>query len=520
MTSIARARRAVLLGTVLALGSILFPTASGAATSFAVIGAPESFSVRVQRDAAVTSLRIPVDARWTGPPGEPIAGYRLQRRVDGGAWTNVALANPTKPRAVLTLDSWRVYGFRVAAKDSAGRLGAWSPESRIRARQAIQTEEKADYSGTWTRKAASSHLEGATRVTAEAGASAQFSVSDRGVAWVATKGPGRGRASVHVDGVQVATVNLSETTVRNRRVVWTRAWPDAAERTVKILIENPATRGVDLDGLMVVEPPAPDPILVGAGDIARCGTGNDEQTATLLDGIEGTVFTAGDNAYPDGSSRDFAQCYEPSWGRHRERTRPVPGNHEYQTPGAAGYKDYFGSAATRSGTTWYAYDLGAWRIYALDSECAAVGGCGSSSPQGRWLAADLARHPRRCVAAIWHRPRFSSGMERGDVRTAWMWQTLDAAGAEVVVSGHDHDYERFARKHADGTAAANGVRQFVVGTGGAVLRQFGSIVPNSVVRWSGSYGVLELKLRPASYSWRFVSVGGSTFRDTGSTPCL
>ena len=357
-------------------------------------------------------------------------------------------------------------------------------------------------------------------MTSEAGASAQFTVSDRGVAWVATKGPGRGRASVHVDGVQVATVNLSETTVRNRRVVWTRAWPDAAERTVKILIENPATRGVDLDGLMVVEPPAPDPILVGAGDIARCGTGNDEQTATLLDGIEGTVFTAGDNAYPDGSSRDFAQCYEPSWGRHRERTRPVPGNHEYQTPGAAGYKDYFGSAATRSGTTWYAYDLGAWRIYALDSECAAVGGCGSSSPQGRWLAADLARHPRRCVAAIWHRPRFSSGMERGDVRTAWMWQTLDAAGAEVVVSGHDHDYERFARKHADGTAAANGVRQFVVGTGGAVLRQFGSIVPNSVVRWSGSYGVLELKLRPASYSWRFVSVGGSTFRDTGSTPCL
>ena len=520
MTSIARARRALLLGTVLAICSILFPTASRATTSFAVVGAPKSFTVRVQRDAAVSSLRIPVDARWTGPAGEAMAGYRLQRRVDGGPWSNVALADSTKPRAVVILDSWRVYGFRVAAKDSAGRLGAWSPESRIRARQAIQTEATAIFSGSWTRKAALSHLEGSTRVASEAGASAEFTVSQRGIAWVATKGPGRGRAAVHVDGVRVATVNLSATTVRYRRVVWTRAWPDDAERTVKILIEDPATRGVDLDGLMVIEPPAPDPILVGAGDIARCGTSRDEETATLLDGIEGTVFTAGDNAYPDGSSRDFAQCYEPSWGRHRERTRPVPGNHEYQTPGAAGYRDYFGSAAIRNGATWYAYDLGAWRIYALDSECAAIGGCGSSSPQGRWLATDLARHPRRCVAAIWHRPRFSSGQERGDVRTAWMWQTLDAAGAEVVVSAHDHDYERFARKHADGTAAANGVRQFVVGTGGAVLRPFGSVVPNSVVRWNGSHGVLELKLRPASYGWRFIPVGGSTFRDTGTTPCL
>jgi len=519
-TDTPRARQALLLGTVLALTTILLPANSRAATSLAVIGAPESFSVRVQLGAAVSALRVPVDARWTAPPGEPIRAYRLQRRVDGGAWTNVTLADPTKPRAVLTLDSWRVYGFRVAAIDSAGRLGAWSAESKIRARQALQTEALASYAGAWTRKVALSYLEGATRVTSEAGASAEFTVSQRGIAWVATKGPGRGRAAVHVDGVRVATVNLSASTVQYRRVAWTRAWPDASERTVKILIEDPATRGVDLDGLVVVEPPAPDPILVGAGDIARCGATGDEQTATLLDGIEGTVFTAGDNAYPDGSSRDFAQCYEPSWGRHRERTRPVPGNHEYVTPGAAGYKDYFGAAATRNGTTWYAYDLGAWRIYALDSECALVGGCGSSSPQGRWLAADLARHPRHCVAAIWHRPRFSSGLIGGHVRMAWMWQALDAAGAEIVVSAHDHDYERFARKHSDGTAAANGVRQFVVGTGGGMLRGFGAVVPNSVVRWNGSHGVLELKLQPARYSWRFVPVGGSTFRDAGTTPCV
>jgi hypothetical protein len=483
------------------------------------VGAPESFSVRVQHGAAVSALRVPIDARWTAPPGEEAPTYRLQKRVDGGPWTNVALGDVTKPRATLTLDSWRVYGFRVAATDSAGELGPWSPESRVRARQAIQTEGSASYAGAWARKTSLSYLEGSARRASATGAAVEFKVSRRGIAWVTTQGPGRGRAVVHVDGAHVATVDLSTPTVRYRRVVWTRAWPDAAERTVKIVVEHPGSVGVDLDGLMVIEPPTSDPVLVGAGDIARCNSTGDERTATVLDGIAGTVFTAGDNAYPDGSTRDFARCYEPSWGRHRERTRPVPGNHEYQTAGAAGYKEYFGSAATRNGTTWYAYDLGAWRIYALDSACAAVGGCGSSSPQGRWLATDLARHPRRCVAAIWHVPLFSSGAERGDVRTAWMWRTLDAAGAEIVVSGHDHDYERFARKHSDGSASTNGVRQFVVGTGGVPLRDFGSTVPNSVVRQRSSLGVLVLRLRPTAYSWRFAPVAGESFTDTGSTSC-
>ena len=520
MTSMARARQAVLLGTVLTLGSVAFPAASRASTSLAVISAPESFKVRVQLGAAIDPLRIPVEVLWTSPPEGSVTAYRLQRRVDGGAWNNVSLADPTKPRGVLTLDPWRVYSFRVAATDSAGRLGAWSAESVIRARQALQTEENADYSGTWTRKGALSLLEGATRVGSEAGASAQFKVSQRGIAWVSTQGPGRGRAAVYVDGVRVATVNLSAATVRYRRVVWTRSWPDGGERTVKIVILDPGSHGVDIDGLIVVEPPAPDPILAGAGDIARCDATGDEQTADLLDGIEGTVFAAGDNAYPVGSSFDFAQCYEPSWGRHRERTQPVPGNHEYLTPDAAGYKEYFGPAATPNGTTWYAYDLGAWRIYSMDTECDVIGGCDSLSPQGRWLVADLARHPRRCVAAIWHRPLFSSGLHRGDKRLTWMWQTLDAAGAELVVSGHEHDYERFARTHSDGTVAAGGVRQFVVGTGGAMLRQFGSVARNSLARWNGSHGILELTLGPTSYQWRFVPVAGSTFVDTGSSSCL
>jgi hypothetical protein len=518
-TSTPRTRSVVLATAALTAVSIMVPATSLATTSFAVLGAPESFSVRAELGARVDAFRVPVRARWEAPSSGTVTTYRLNRRVDGGGWVNVPLADPTKPRAQMTLDSWRVYGFRVAAVDSAGRLGAWSAESKIRTRQALQTESNITYSGAWPRKVSPSYLEGSTRGTSEAGASAEFTVNKRGVAWVATQGPGRGRAAVHVDGVRVATVNLNATTTRYRRVVWTRAWPDAAERTVKFVVEDPATRGVDVDGLMVVEPPTSDPRLAGAGDIARCAATGDEQTAALLDGIDGTVFAAGDNAYPDGSSDDYAQCYEPSWGRHRDRTRPVPGNHEYVTPGAAGYKAYFGSAATPSGTTWYAYDLGAWRIYALDSECSAVGGCGSTSPQGRWLTSDLARHPRRCVAAIWHRPRFSSGSHGSDVRTSWMWLTLDAAGAEVVVSGHEHDYERFARMHADGSAASSGMRQFVVGTGGAALRPFATLRPNSKVRYNRSYGILVLRLRPAGYSWRFVPTGTSTFTDTGSTSC-
>ena len=489
------------------------------ATALAALGAPGSPTVRVQRYVAVSTLRIPADVRWTAPPEGTVASYRLQRSVDGGSWTNVAIADPRKPRALLTLDAWRVYALRVAAVNSSGQIGAWSAVSRFRGRQAIETEDGATYAGAWARKSSQAYLEASTRVTKAAGATAQFIVNQQGVAWVATQGPGRGSAGVYVDGVRVATVNLSASTVRLRQVVWTRAWPDAASRTVEIRVENPGTAGVDLDGLMIVEAPTAHPVLAGAGDIASCKSTGDEATADLLDAIEGTVFTAGDNVYTSGTPDEFAQCYEPSWGRHRERTRPVPGNHDYYTAGAAGYKGYFGPAATPQGKTWYAYDLGAWRIYALDSECTLVGGCGSSSPQGQWLANDLARHPRRCVAAIWHVPLFSSGWHGNDPRMSWIWRTLDTAGAELVIAGHEHDYERFARQYADGTASSNGMREIVVGTGGILLRSFGTVRRNSQVRWSKSHGVLKLTLRPASYSWRFVPVGGTTFSDSGTTTC-
>jgi hypothetical protein len=263
-------------------------------------------------------------------------------------------------------------------------------------------------------------------------------------------------------------------------------------------------------------------VLVGAGDIAACNSTDDEKTADLIDAIPGTVFTAGDNVYPDASAADFANCYAPSWGRFKARTRPVIGNHEYTTAGAAPYFDYFGDAAGTRGDGWYAYDLGAWRIYALNANCAQIGGCGPGSRELTWLADDLAANPRACVAAIWHQPRYSSGSEHGNDPTVQpFWDVLTAAGAELVINGHDHDYERFAPMNASGTRDdAAGIRELVVGTGGTAPRGFGAIQPNSVVRGpAGTAGVLQLTLHATGYDWAFVPVAGQTFTDSGSGIC-
>src|SRR5262245_61040722 len=165
-------------------------------------------------------------------------------------------------------------------------------------------------------------------------------------------------------------------------------------------------------------PPTPPPasvVLVGAGDIASCASSGDEATAALLQGIAGTVFTTGDNVYDNGTATEYATCYGPSWGQPaiKSRTRPVPGNHEYNTPGATGYYGYFGAAAGDPAKGYYAYDLGAWRVYVLNSNCAAIGGCGAGSAQEQWLRGELAADPRTCVVAMWHHPRFSSGSEHG-----------------------------------------------------------------------------------------------------------
>ncbi|MCI0583456.1 MAG: metallophosphoesterase [Chloroflexi bacterium] len=260
-------------------------------------------------------------------------------------------------------------------------------------------------------------------------------------------------------------------------------------------------------------------VLVGAGDIASCGSGGDEATADLLDVINGTVFTAGDNVYDRGTAAEFADCYDPTWGRHRERTLPVPGNHDYETAGAAGYFGYFGAAVGDPAGGWYATDLGTWRIYALNSVCWAIGGCEAGSAQERWLRADLAANPRRCALAIWHHPLFSSGDHGSDPMTRALWQALDDAGAEIVVNGHDHDYERFGPQDATGTADAAGIVEYVVGTGGRSHYAFRTAIANSVVRDSATFGVVRFELHANSWASTFVPVAGESFTDAASGTC-
>jgi hypothetical protein len=260
-------------------------------------------------------------------------------------------------------------------------------------------------------------------------------------------------------------------------------------------------------------------VLVGAGDVASCALTSDTATGRVISRIPGTVFVAGDLAYETGSAAGFSNCYDPAWGGFKGRSRPVPGNHEYGTPGAAPYFAYFGARAGTPGQGWYAYDVGTWRVYSLNANCAFVGGCGPGSPQESWLRADLAANPRACVAAVWHQPLFSSGVHGNDPSTLALWQALQDAGADVVLNGHDHDYERFAPQLADGTASPNGIREFVVGTGGASLRSFATVRANSEVRKAGVYGVLRLELKPGGYAWRFFPVAGQSWTDTGSASC-
>jgi acid phosphatase type 7 len=260
--------------------------------------------------------------------------------------------------------------------------------------------------------------------------------------------------------------------------------------------------------------------LVGAGDIAGCNWDRDEATARLLDNIPGRVFTTGDNAYSSGTFTQFQNCYDPTWGRHKARTRPSVGNHEYQTSGASGYFQYFGAAAGPPGQGYYSYNRGDWHIVVLNSMCEEIGGCSATSPQADWLRADLAANPRLCTLAYWHHPVFTSGEHGNDPKMRPAFQILYDNNAELVINGHDHDYERFAPQTPSGTAdPARGIREIVVGTGGAKLRPFATIRPNSEVRNANTWGVLRLTLRVDSYSWQFVPVAGQTFTDSGTTRC-
>jgi hypothetical protein len=274
-------------------------------------------------------------------------------------------------------------------------------------------------------------------------------------------------------------------------------------------------------------PASPDPVIAAAGDIACSSdepvtptTCRQEATSDLLlAAAPPGVLVLGDLQYDKATQAGFLGSYDRTWGRLKAITHPIPGNHEYLSD-ASGYFDYFGPAAGDPANGYYSYDIGTWHLIALNSACGRVGGCGRGSPQERWLRADLAAHPKRCTLAYWHHPRFSSGGHHNYRQVGAFWRALDAAGAEVVLSAHDHDYERFGPQRPDGKAdPVRGIRQFVVGTGGKNLRGFSRVEANSEVRNGDTFGVLLLTLHPGSYDWRFVPERGGRFTDAGSGSC-
>ena len=259
-----------------------------------------------------------------------------------------------------------------------------------------------------------------------------------------------------------------------------------------------------------------DPVIMAAGDIVGTSTSTTSnwfKTSDLILSINpNLVLTLGDNQYDTGALSAFNTYYNPSWGRFKSITRPSPGNHDYGTSGATGYYTYFGDLATprQPGCTsgclgYYSFDVGTWHIIALNSE---ISQNSLSSTQGQWLTQDLANHPNTCTLAYWHKPRFSSGTNHGSNSSfSPFWQALYSAKADIVLGGHDHLYERFAPQDQGGTFRSDGVREFVVGTGGRSLYSFNSTSePNSEARYNASYGVLKLTLHPASYDWQFTNV--------------
>jgi acid phosphatase type 7 len=267
-------------------------------------------------------------------------------------------------------------------------------------------------------------------------------------------------------------------------------------------------------------------VLVGAGDIASCLEPQGAQaTAKLIEQIPGTVFAAGDLAYENGSDADFKNCYDTTWGKFKDRTRPALGNHEYAKPTASGYFRYWGAQAGPIGKGYYSFDLGNWHIVALNTNCYArdLGGCDAGSPQEIWLKEDLAAHPNACIIAYGHHALFSSGIFKKHAihpELKQLWQDLYAAHADLILNGHEHSYERFAPQNPDGQAdPKNGIREIVVGTGGRNHGPLGLPTPNSEVRNADTFGVLKLTLAPGKYTWEFIPEEGKTFQDSGTGVC-
>jgi hypothetical protein len=274
-------------------------------------------------------------------------------------------------------------------------------------------------------------------------------------------------------------------------------------------------------------------VLIGAGDIAVCGSPGDEATAVLVDSVlradsvahvHDEVFTAGDNAYPSGSTQDFANCFAPSWGDSTKlimrNIRPAVGNHEHLSGLASPYYVFFGTRAGDPTKGYYSYDIGAWHAIVLNSEIVVNGGAFTAAErtaQEAWLRQDLSSHTQLCTVAYWHHPRFSSGWHGTDARLGPFWRILYEGGVDVVLNGHDHDYERFYPQTPEGTLdTTRGITEIIVGTGGGDLRGFaGTIVTNSAFRVQGHYGVLKLTLGGAEWRSAFLDTSGRIYDQRG-----
>ena len=290
---------------------------------------------------------------------------------------------------------------------------------------------------------------------------------------------------------------------------------------VEVHQANGTSSDLSFDLELLGEPAASsDPVLIAAGDIATCSSSYDTMTAELVKGIPGTVLTLGDNAYERGTTTEYRDCFGPTWGQFKSRIRPSPGNHEYYTSGATGSYGYFGSAAGDPARGYYSFDVGSWHVVSLNSNCSAIGGCGAGSAQERWLRQDLAASGARCTLAYWHHPRFSSGYHGNSSATEDLWDALYDAGADVVLVGHDHNYERYYPLTGSGTRDdARGLVEFVVGTGGKTLRSFTRSMPGTAVtRNADSYGVLKMTLKSDAMDFAFVGATGS-YSDQGTVRC-
>lgn len=335
-------------------------------------------------------------------------------------------------------------------------------------------------------------------------------------------------------GEQVTQTKSGQATLKTNGYLFKNLYVDILKRNLPPLEAGTGAGQAPLaTPTLAVQPTllSDDPVIAAAGDIV-CGSSSSGaackqlETSNLLLTINpDVVLPLGDIQYENGALSDFNTFYHPTWGRLKSKTRPVVGNHEYLTTNASGYFDYFNGVGVQTGSAgdrakgYYAYTLGSWRLYALNSNCSQAGGCQAGSPQETWLKNDLAANPKKCVLAYYHHPLHTSGSRASESKVQDLYKALYTAGADVILAGHEHNYERFAPQDVSAKADPRGIREFVVGTGGRNFTKFVSIAPNSEARNDNTFGVLKMTLHATSYTWEFLPIAGSLFTDKGSSNC-